>query len=71
MAALLIAGLKYPVASAALGALWCVGRVLYAVGYTAADKKNGSGRRRGTIGYVGQLGLYALVAKTGYDLLMA
>ena|SRR5579871_6076094 len=71
LAALLIAGLKYPVASASLGALWSFGRVLFATGYTRADKKDGTGRYRGGINYIGQLGLYGLVAKTGYDLLMS
>jgi glutathione S-transferase len=71
LAALLIAGLKYPVTSAALGVLWSIGRVLYATGYTLVEKKNGSGRHRGTFFWVGQVGLYALVVKTGYDLLMA
>ena len=68
---MLIGGLKYPVTGAALGALWSIGRVLYATGYTRADKKNGTGRYRGGISWLAQLGLYGLVAKTGYDLLMA
>lgn len=71
LAALLIAGLKYPVTSTALGAVWSIGRVLYATGYTRADKKDGRGRHRGGFSWFAQLGLYGLVAKTGYDLLAA
>ncbi|MCJ1368873.1 hypothetical protein MMC20_000080 [Loxospora ochrophaea] len=46
---LLIAGIKYPVVSAGMGAVWGVGRVAYAVGYTMKGKKNGSGRRNGIL----------------------
>lgn len=37
--ALAIAGLSYPVASAALGATWIVGRILYVLGYTRSGPK--------------------------------
>lgn len=36
MGALLISGLHTPVASAALGALWVVGRIWYAMGYASS-----------------------------------
>ena len=45
----MIAGLKYPVASGVMGGIWNVSRVIYAVGYTRADKENGSGRLIGGI----------------------
>ncbi len=38
---LLIAGLRYPVASAVLGLAWCVARVMYAVGYVT-EKARGA-----------------------------
>jgi glutathione S-transferase len=39
VAALLISGLTYPTAAAALGFFWSVNRVLYAVGYTNGGEK--------------------------------
>ncbi|KAF2228904.1 membrane-associated proteins in eicosanoid and glutathione metabolism [Viridothelium virens] len=41
---LLIAGLRWPLVSAGLGAAWSVSRVLYSVGYTDETKERGSGR---------------------------
>lgn len=35
LGALLISGLRYPVAAAAIGAVWSVARLLYALGYTS------------------------------------
>jgi glutathione S-transferase len=35
LGSLLIAGLKYPVFSASLGAVWSVARTVYALGYTS------------------------------------
>lgn len=71
MPALLVAGLKYPTAAAVLGQIWNVGRVIYAVGYTAKDGKNGSGRLYGSVQYIGLLGLFGLMAKMGIDMVMA
>lgn len=68
---MLIGGLKYPIASATLGFLWSVFRVLYAVGYTQADKENGKGRYAGVWFWFAQAGLFGLAGKMGYDLLMA
>ncbi|KAF5656509.1 glutathione s-transferase [Fusarium heterosporum] len=47
LGALLISGLRYPVASAALGAGWAFSRVFYALGYSAGGPK---GRMGGSIG---------------------
>lgn len=44
LGALLISGLRFPVASAALGAGWALSRVLYAFGYTSG--KGPAGRRK-------------------------
>ncbi|OLN97468.1 Microsomal glutathione S-transferase 3 [Colletotrichum chlorophyti] len=48
LGALLIAGLRYPVASAALGTGWALSRILYAFGYTSGAGPKG--RARGSIG---------------------
>ena len=67
LVALLIAGLKWPVAGSAVGASWCVARVMYAWGYSRAgpDGKgvpNGKGR---VIGAWGSLPLLALGFMSG------
>ncbi|TPX15126.1 uncharacterized protein E0L32_004684 [Thyridium curvatum] len=46
LGALLISGLRFPVASAGLGAVWVVARVLYGQGYTS--KKGPKGRILGS-----------------------
>jgi len=71
MPALLVAGVRYPVASAVLGQIWNVGRVVYAIGYTQKDGKNGSGRLYGSVQYIGFFGLIGLLAKFGVDMVMA
>lgn len=40
-----------------MGAVWCAGRVVYALGYTDPGKTDGAGRMRGSFFYLGQLGL--------------
>ncbi|KAL2136778.1 hypothetical protein VTI74DRAFT_1430 [Chaetomium olivicolor] len=46
LGALLVSGLKYPVYAAALGAVWSISRIVYALGYT----KNGpQGRTAGAL----------------------
>ena len=71
LAALLIAGLKYPRTSATLGAVWCVCRVVYALGYTRSGNKEQSGRYAGAGAWTAQFTLFGLAGKIGYDLLMA
>ena len=66
---MMISGLVFPRASAALGAGWLVGRLLYAVGYTRKDKERGSGRSMGLPYYFCQLGLMGLAAYSGWDML--
>ena len=45
----MIAGLKFPLLSAGLGALWSVARLLYLLGYTRkANAEDGKGRHWGT-----------------------
>ncbi|KAF5497058.1 Microsomal glutathione S-transferase 3 [Colletotrichum aenigma] len=48
LGALLISGLRFPVASAAIGAGWALSRLIYAFGYTSAAGP--AGRVRGSIG---------------------
>ncbi|KAF4334364.1 glutathione S-transferase [Fusarium beomiforme] len=47
LGALLISGLRFPVASAVLGAGWAASRAFYAIGYSAGGPK---GRTAGSIG---------------------
>ncbi|KAL8646976.1 MAG: hypothetical protein Q9226_006626, partial [Calogaya cf. arnoldii] len=54
---LLISGLKFPLFSSAMGVMWCVGRVVYARGYTDPNQVEGKGRGTGSrIFYLGTLG---------------
>ena len=46
--AILLAGLQYPLTSAALGVGWSVSRVAYALGYTRKDRTDGKGRMAGS-----------------------
>lgn len=48
LGALLVTGLRYPVAAATIGAGWAVSRVIYALGYTS-----GQGPKGRTIGSIG------------------
>lgn len=67
-----IGGLTYPVASAALGALWLAGRVVYAKGYIASTiEQKGSGRYKGVWYILGQLGLLGTAGYTVYSMVMA
>lgn len=68
LAAMLISGLRYPVASALMGVGWSVCRVLYAIGYTKADRNDGKGRLVGAPMWLFQLGLYGLTGFVGYKL---
>jgi len=70
LAGLLIAGLQYPVLSAAAGVAWTISRIVYAVGYTDPNKVDGKGRFYGGLGevfWVSQLVWAGLVGKMGYD----
>ncbi|KAH7110591.1 hypothetical protein B0J11DRAFT_204813 [Dendryphion nanum] len=62
LGAMLITGLVYPRTAAALGAVWSVNRVLYAVGYTNG-KEGGRGRY---LGAAGILALYVLIGYSGW-----
>ncbi|BFZ65450.1 hypothetical protein YB2330_006621 [Saitoella coloradoensis] len=60
---LIFGGLNYPVASAACGAVYLAGRVIYTLGYTTGDPDK---RARGFMFHIGELGLLVLSGLTGY-----
>ncbi|OKL60958.1 hypothetical protein UA08_03663 [Talaromyces atroroseus] len=70
IAYMLVAGLKWPNASAALGAAWVVSRALYAHGYITSTKPNGSGRHNGVTFWLCQGALWGMaVFGVGRELL--
>jgi len=69
--AMLVGGLKYPLATSALSVVWMVGRIVYAVGYTAKGRNDGKGRLPGSFFWLAQLALYGLTGWVGYGLLTA
>lgn len=73
---MLISGFEYPKLAAGLGAVWVVGRYIYAVNYTSVSEENVNGKGRfGGGGFhlsaLSQVGLLVLVGKIGVDLLRA
>ncbi|KAG7288789.1 hypothetical protein NEMBOFW57_005147 [Staphylotrichum longicolle] len=64
LGALLVSGLQYPVFAASLGAVWTVGRVLFALGYTSSGPQ---GRLAGSI--LGSLSDIVLKLTAGYTTL--
>ncbi|KAF2675340.1 glutation S-transferase [Microthyrium microscopicum] len=74
LAGLLVTGIKYPVASASLGAMWIVSRVFYATGYTNKDKEGGKGRYSGGLGmlyYFAEIGWLGMGLKMAADIVLA
>ncbi|KAF2270311.1 membrane-associated proteins in eicosanoid and glutathione metabolism [Lojkania enalia] len=70
LGAMLIAGLKYPIVAASLGAVWTINRVIYAWGYTT-DKKDGKGRYYGIAWMLVQYILIGYAGKAAWDVAMA
>lgn len=68
LGALMIAGLKFPISASVLGASWAVQRVLYAVGYTRADRYGGKGRLAGLGFFLSQIALFGLAGWTGFSM---
>ncbi|KAE8554706.1 hypothetical protein TMatcc_005761 [Talaromyces marneffei ATCC 18224] len=67
---MLVAGLKYPNATAALGTAWIVFRALFAHGYITSEKANGGGRYNGGMFWLVQGALWGLaVFGVGLELL--
>jgi len=64
---LLVAGLRFPRASAVLGATWVAGKLVYTFGYVREGREDGSGRLVGTWWWVPHLALMgmAVVAAGG------
>jgi hypothetical protein len=60
---MLISGLEYLIASATLGAVWGVCRILYAVSYTRYGKRHPNGWYAGICAWFTQFGLFDLLAK--------
>jgi glutathione S-transferase len=71
VAAMLVAGLEYPVAAAAMGAGWTLSRALYMTGYTSGTPESkGSGRYRGSAFWLFELGLIGTAAWVGIKMVM-
>jgi glutathione S-transferase len=64
LAALLLAGLRFPLTAAAMGAGWSVSRYLYMKGYSRGDAE-GKGRYQGIGFFLFQLGLSVLAGYNG------
>lgn len=65
---MLIAGIKYPIAAAVMGAGWTVSRYLYMAGYSKGG--NGKGRYNGVTHSLFQLGLIGLAGWMGVGMVM-
>lgn len=68
--AMLITGLRYPMAAAVLGAVWSVNRVVYAIGYTNGSE-GGKGRYYGILWMLAHYLLVLGAAKSAWDVSMA
>ncbi len=61
--AMSIAGLRFPIATAVAGLVWSVGRILYAVGYSAAAPNNRVyGYGLSTLSFLATVGMAGTVA---------
>jgi glutathione S-transferase len=75
LSGMLISGLRWPELVSAMGVVWILGRVVYAVGYTSKGEGNveGKGRWMGGGFYmaaVTQVGFMVGVGKLGWDLIV-
>lgn len=70
LGAMLIAGLKYPMAAAVLGGVWSVNRVVYAIGYTNGAE-GGKGRYYGVLWMLAHYVMIGMAGKAAWDLAMA
>jgi glutathione S-transferase len=64
LAALLIAGLRFPLVAAGMGFGWSLGRYLYMTGYTRGDQ-GGKGRYQGVFYHIFSTGLILMAAYNG------
>lgn len=68
---MLTSGPLYPKSTAALGGVWVVGRILYALGYKASKPgSGGKGRYRGVFYTIAQLGLMVTAGMSVYSFCM-
>ncbi|ORY90050.1 hypothetical protein BCR41DRAFT_427062 [Lobosporangium transversale] len=68
LAMLLLIGVVYPIPSAVLGGVWCLGRIFYYFGYTTGRP---SARLIGAFGHIGEFGLLGFMGKFAYDLIVS
>ena len=66
---LFIGGLRYPLLTAFCGVGWMAFRIVYWLGYTNSDKKDGEGRRQGSAFWAFQFFLQGLLLKVAWDLI--
>jgi len=69
VAALLIAGLQFPITAAIMGAGWSVSRYIYMVGYSQGGE-GGKGRYKGITFWLFQFGLVGLCIYEGVTMAM-
>jgi glutathione S-transferase len=67
LVALVLAGLRYPVAAGALGVGWCVARWMYMQGYSTGAE-GGKGRYKGIWFYLCHFGLVGLCGWSGVQM---
>lgn len=63
-----LSALVNPTWSAALGAVYLVGRIMYFRGYATGDPEK---RRQGSVQYIGLLGMLGMSCKLAFDLIKA
>lgn len=68
---LLISGLRWPVATAVLGAVWSVNRIVYAIGYTNSGEEGGKGRYYGALWMIAHYALIVMSGISAYKIAMA
>ena len=64
---MLVAGLKYPLVTAGLGAFWSVNRVLYGLGYTRTATTGGAGRYNGALWMVAHNAMVVMAGMAAYN----
>lgn len=71
LGALLIAGLKYPVAASIMGAGWSLSRYMYMLGYSKGGESGKSRYKRGgSFFWIFQFGLIGMAAWTGISMVL-
>ncbi|KAK3718533.1 hypothetical protein LTR37_005037 [Vermiconidia calcicola] len=68
--AMLLTGLRYPIATTVMGVAWSVGRLVYALGYTKKDGSDGKGRLYGSFFWLPQFALFGLAGWCGVKMVL-